>query len=150
MTQEEQIALIESMVERLAERLEQEPEDLEGWVRLSQSYRVLDRMEEARQAIDRAVALAPANVEALVQQANLILSASADGTVPTEATAILRRALELEPDNAEALFFSGTAHAAAGNAAAARADWVRLLSQLDPGGSAHAQVQARIDALPAE
>ena len=150
MTQEEQIALIESMVARLAERLEQEPEDLEGWVRLSQSYRVLNRMEEARQAIDRAVALAPTNVEALVQQANLILSKSADGAVPAEATAVLRRALELEPDNADALFVSGSAHAAAGAAAAARADWVRLLSQLDPGGSAHAQIQARIDALPVE
>ncbi|MEE8532831.1 MAG: c-type cytochrome biogenesis protein CcmI, partial [Alphaproteobacteria bacterium] len=38
---------IESMVARLAERLRSEPDDLEGWMMLARSYRVLERYDEA-------------------------------------------------------------------------------------------------------
>ncbi len=150
MTEAEQLTMIEGMVSQLAERLEQEPGDLEGWLQLSQSYRVLGRLEEARQAIDRAETLAPGDAQVLVQQASIILAVSPDGTVPPEAAAIYRRVLETEPENGEALFYSGAAHAEAGDIAAARRVWGVLLTLLDPQGGAFAQVQARIDALPAD
>lgn len=54
-----QASMIESMVARLAARLEEEPDDLEGWLRLGRSYYVLGRVEDARQAYQRAAALAP-------------------------------------------------------------------------------------------
>ena len=43
---EERRAMIESMVERLASRLEQQPDDAEGWARLGRSYMVLQQPAE--------------------------------------------------------------------------------------------------------
>ena len=56
---EERRAMIESMVERLASRLEQQPDDAEGWARLGRSYMVLQQPAKARDAYARAVKLRP-------------------------------------------------------------------------------------------
>ena len=55
----ERRAMIESMVERLASRLEQQPDDAEGWARLGRSYMVLQQPAKARDAYTRAVKLRP-------------------------------------------------------------------------------------------
>ena len=57
MTSKERDTFIRSMVERLATRLEQEPEDLDGWLRLTQAYRVLGERGAAAEALKRAAAL---------------------------------------------------------------------------------------------
>lgn len=54
MPAEERGARIEGMVASLASRLESEPDDLDGWVRLIRSYVVLGRAGAARSALDRA------------------------------------------------------------------------------------------------
>ena len=51
--------MIESMVERLASRLERQPDDAEGWARLARSYMVLQQPAKARDAYARAVTLRP-------------------------------------------------------------------------------------------
>jgi cytochrome c-type biogenesis protein CcmH len=56
---EERLAMIESMVERLAARLQNQPEDAEGWARLGRSYMVLQQPAKARDAYARAAALRP-------------------------------------------------------------------------------------------
>jgi cytochrome c-type biogenesis protein CcmH len=58
-TPEERRAMIESMVARLASRLEQQPEDAEGWARLGRSYMVLRQPAKARDAYARAAKLRP-------------------------------------------------------------------------------------------
>ncbi len=47
----EQLEQIEGMVSGLAERLDDEPEDKSGWVRLVRSYLVLQRPEDAKRAL---------------------------------------------------------------------------------------------------
>ena len=47
------------MVERLAARLTQQPDDVEGWVRLGRSYMVLSQPQKARDAYAHAVKLRP-------------------------------------------------------------------------------------------
>jgi cytochrome c-type biogenesis protein CcmH len=56
---EEREAMINAMVERLAARLEQQPDDVEGWSRLGRSYMVLHRPDKAREAYARALRLRP-------------------------------------------------------------------------------------------
>ncbi|HEV8679643.1 MAG TPA: c-type cytochrome biogenesis protein CcmI [Stellaceae bacterium] len=56
---QERQAMIDAMVERLAARLEQQPDDVVGWARLGRSYMVLNRPEKAREAYARALKLAP-------------------------------------------------------------------------------------------
>lgn len=50
MTREERAAMIENMVAGLAERLEADGNDLEGWLRLMRAYKVLGKSGEAKQA----------------------------------------------------------------------------------------------------
>jgi cytochrome c-type biogenesis protein CcmH len=52
-------AMINGMVERLAARLEQQPDDVDGWARLGRSYMVLGQPTKARDAYARAVKLKP-------------------------------------------------------------------------------------------
>jgi cytochrome c-type biogenesis protein CcmH len=60
---EERQAMINAMVERLAARLETEPDDVDGWVRLGRSYMVLNRPDRAREAYARAIKLKPGDAE---------------------------------------------------------------------------------------
>ena len=54
------MAFIRSMVSGLAERLEDEPDDLDGWLRLGRAYIVLGDTEAALQAYQSAKPLAAA------------------------------------------------------------------------------------------
>lgn len=58
MSGEDRAAFVRSMVERLASRLEEEPGDLEGWLRLARAYSVLGETAGAEDAALRARALA--------------------------------------------------------------------------------------------
>jgi cytochrome c-type biogenesis protein CcmH len=58
-TPEERETMINAMVERLAARLQQQPDDAEGWSRLGRSYMVLQRPDKAREAYTRALRLKP-------------------------------------------------------------------------------------------
>jgi cytochrome c-type biogenesis protein CcmH len=51
---DERMAMISGMVASLAARLEADPQDAEGWGRLIRSYMVLDRKDEARDALEKA------------------------------------------------------------------------------------------------
>lgn len=59
--------MIGSMVARLAERLEREPNDIEGWRRLGRSYTVLGDPARAHAAYAKALALAPDDRETLLR-----------------------------------------------------------------------------------
>jgi cytochrome c-type biogenesis protein CcmH len=59
MTSEERDGFILSMVQRLADRLQQQPDDLQGWLRLAQSYDVLGEKEKALSSYRKAMELAP-------------------------------------------------------------------------------------------
>ncbi len=54
MSAEDRMAFIRAMVDQLAERLDGEPGDLEGWLRLARAYTVLQEPESARAALERA------------------------------------------------------------------------------------------------
>lgn len=59
MTAEQQQAMIDGMVSRLAARLEENPEDVDGWRRLARAYEVLGRTEDAANAHREVLARAP-------------------------------------------------------------------------------------------
>lgn len=69
-TPENRTAMIRGMVERLAERLEQQPDDADGWLRLARSYMVLGEAAKAKDALAKAERLRPddAAVKALATE----------------------------------------------------------------------------------
>ena len=60
MSPEERQAMIRGMVERLAARLEQQPNDKEGWIRLAHAYDVLGENDKAKAARARAAVVGEA------------------------------------------------------------------------------------------
>lgn len=126
----ERQAFVRSMVERLAARLEQTPEDFEGWMRLGRARRVLGDAAAAAEAYGRAAALRPEDPAALAAQASALIAAAPGDAPPEAAIEAYRRVLRLDPERAEALLLTGLADA--GRTEAAIAAWERLLPKLDP------------------
>lgn len=144
----QQAEMIRGMVDRLAARLEQEPDDVEGWRRLGQAYRVLNEPDKSRAAYAKAVELAPARVDVLTDYATSLLGGAKEGDkLPADFVAVLRRILAVAPDHADALWFVGLAEVEAGNTQAAREMWTRLLAQIPPTAPERKDIQGRIDAL---
>jgi cytochrome c-type biogenesis protein CcmH len=54
MSETDRSAFIRAMVERLAQRLEDQPSDLKGWLRLARAYSVLQQPEKAEEALAHA------------------------------------------------------------------------------------------------
>ena len=145
MSAEDRQTMIAGMVARLAGRLEEQPDDLEGWVRLGRSYTVLRHHDKARDAMARAAKLAPKNVEILMLYGRAIRSAAGEAPTPT---AVMRRVVALDGGIVEALWFVGRAEAEAGNAAAARDHWEKAYAALPETSPDRAEIRRRIDSLP--
>jgi cytochrome c-type biogenesis protein CcmH len=60
-------AMIESMVQGLADRLGQKGDDLAGWLKLVRAYTVLDRKDDALKALEKAKTQFSGNADALQQ-----------------------------------------------------------------------------------
>ena len=147
MSPEERMEMIRGMVEGLAARLEESPDDAEGWRRLARSYAVLGEAEKAAETLRRAVDLAPDDVETLHAYARALAGDLGSGAPPAEAVLVYERILALAPDDGAALWFVGLAAADRGDAAAARAHWERLLPLLTPGTEEHEALRAALDGL---
>ncbi len=150
MSPEQRQAKIRGMVERLAARLAEEPDDLEGWLRLGRARVVLGEAAAAAEAYGRAAALAPDDAGVLTAYGTAIAQAAgARAPVPEEAVRLFERVLALDAGNAEALWFTGLAAAEGGRAADAANAWQRLLERLAPNDPAYATVAQRLEALTA-
>ncbi len=110
---------IQGMVASLAERLEAEPNDIEGWKMLGRSFITLGQYSEAAEAFRRAIVLEGAqNAQTLVDLGESLLAASGQAMSPDIAN-IFENALALEPNNPSALFWGGIAAANRGDIGAA-------------------------------
>ncbi len=63
MSPKDREAMINSMVAGLDEKLRQNPRDPEGWMRLVRSYVVLGKADQARDALNRGIAVFGADSE---------------------------------------------------------------------------------------
>lgn len=148
MSPEERLRMIRGMVEGLAARLEDQPDDAQGWRRLVRVYGVLGERQEAYAAMARAVAGLPDDAGALLGAASALMQARRPGDpVPQAAVTALRRILDIEPENPDALFYMGEVQAEAGAIEQARATWLGLLRRLDPGSPPHATVKRALERL---
>ncbi len=152
MSPEARDQMVRGMVEGLAQRLEEDPSDSDGWLRLARAYRVLDEPAHRMAALDRARAAAPDRPEVLVAYALGLYETSEDTgpgrPLPAPVAAMFQRVLEVASDHPEALWFLGLDAANRADGAAATDYWQRLLRQLPPGSPAHQQVADRLEALP--
>jgi cytochrome c-type biogenesis protein CcmH len=148
MSPEDRKKMIRGMVAGLAERLKNEPDNIQDWRQLARSYTVLGEAEKARDAYGHLAKLQPDNVTALADYAGAIARTMAkDAAITPEIMALGDRILALDPNHTGALWFTGMARAEAGDANGARERWMHLLTRLDPNSPQYADVKKSIEAL---
>lgn len=148
MSAEDRSAMIQSMVGRLAERLEEEPDDLDGWLRLARAYEVLGKIEEAKNAQANAARLAPDDLDIQLSYARALFPPGTPETGMTdEFVSLVAHIRELAPANPDGLFYGGLVAYRKGDAATAKALWSDLLALMGPDAPARGMLEARIEAL---
>jgi cytochrome c-type biogenesis protein CcmH len=145
---DEQAKAIRGMVDSLAARLEQKPNDLQGWLRLARARGVLGDTAGAADAYARAIALAPDNIDLLHAYANALLAAGRSEEVPPLLKAGLPRMLAANTKDLVALWFSGVAAQKAGQPEEARRAWIEMRDQFPEGSPERAAIKQRISQLP--
>jgi cytochrome c-type biogenesis protein CcmH len=105
---------INNMVVKLAEKLKTEPNNLEGWLMLGRSYKVLEKYPDAVDALEHAYQLAADKPDVMLPYAEaLALSKSGDwGGKPKE---LITKVLAMEPNNLTGLWFAAMATAQQGD-----------------------------------
>ncbi|MDJ0909227.1 MAG: tetratricopeptide repeat protein [Woeseiaceae bacterium] len=135
---------IMAMVEGLAARLAEEPNDVEGWKMLGRSQMALGNFTEAARAYERAVDLEDAqNVQTLLNLGVAIAQAGGNQALAPEAVTVFETAIALEPNNPEALFWSGFSAVAQGDTLLAADRWELLLNN-NPPAELRPQIEAQI------
>ena len=139
MTQES----VEKMVAEFAVKMEKDPSNLEGWVMLARSYRILGRNEDAAKAYERAGNFIDSDPQLLADYAD-VLAANANGNFTGKPLKLINQALKLDPNNLMALWLSGTASYTTGNYKAAVQVWEKVAQQLPPETEESRSIQASI------
>jgi cytochrome c-type biogenesis protein CcmH len=98
---------IAAMTEKLAERLRDKPDDVEGWSMLARSYSVLGRHAEALKAYEKASNLRKDDATLLADYADS-LAVNSNSSLEGEPMKLVDRALKLDPKNLKALYLAGT------------------------------------------
>jgi cytochrome c-type biogenesis protein CcmH len=134
---------MEQMVEALAARLKNSPNDAEGWHMLARSYLAFGRLPEAAQAYDRAAQLAPGDVQVLVDYADTLAMVNGRN-LEGRPTELVNAALKIDPKHPKALALSGTAAFNSGDFAGAVKQWQQLQATLAPGSDQARSISASI------
>jgi cytochrome c-type biogenesis protein CcmH len=122
----------QTMVARLARKLERDPNDGNGWLMLGRSYVVLEQFPLALRAFERADRLAGGkNADALVGEAEA-LTMSDEKELDGRAGRIIEQALTLDPNSGKALFFGAAAAVRRGELALGKERFQKLLSLNPP------------------
>jgi cytochrome c-type biogenesis protein CcmH len=135
---------VDDMLVQLAQRLEREPDNLEGWVLLGRSYSALGRFPEASAALRRAVDLKGDDPDLLADYADSLAMANGQN-LEGEPTRAIEKALAINPDHRKALALAGTAAYERGDFPGAVKRWERLLKSVPPESEGARSIQASID-----
>jgi cytochrome c-type biogenesis protein CcmH len=136
----------QTMVARLARKLEKDPQNLDGWLLLGRSYTQLQEFQLATRAYQRADRIAGGkNSEALIGQAEAL--ARADETeLDRRAGRLIEQALALDPNSGKALFFGAAVAMRRGELPLARERFTKLLA-LDPPDNIKPLLQKQIESI---
>ncbi len=134
---------VREMVDRLAARLREQPDDLVGQTMLARAYTVMGRNDEAIAAFRKALSLAGEDAGLMADLADA-LAAKNNGDLSGEPTQLVERALKVEPGNLKALALAGSAAFDRRDYATAVRQWEQVRSALPPDSGFLPQVNASI------
>lgn len=139
-------AQIDAMVSNLAERLKNNPDDLQGWAMLARSYKAMDRINEALDAYAKAEKLVVEDPGLLASYAETLATANGN-QLQGKPRQLVERALKLDPKNPHALFLAGAAAMEAGENKQGVAYWQALLPLVEPGSDVERMLRGGIEKM---
>ncbi len=142
---DQQLADVDTMIAKLAARLEKDPNDGEGFRMLGWSYLMTGRPQQAIAPYKRALQLLPESATVNSGYGEALVGV-AGGKVTNEAKASFEKALSLDPREPRARYFTGLWMAQNGQGKQALDRWIELAN----GGPADAPWQAEVQAKIAE
>ncbi|MEP6718588.1 MAG: c-type cytochrome biogenesis protein CcmI [bacterium] len=135
---------IEANVAALGKRLEQNPNDVQGWTMLGRSYTSMERYKEATDAYAKATALKSDDADLWADYA--FVTAMANGqSLQGAPQELIKKSLQLDPDNPKALELAGSAAFEAKNYQQAIDYWQRLLAKTPTGSELAQTISQRIE-----
>ncbi|MFC2953370.1 c-type cytochrome biogenesis protein CcmI [Marinicaulis aureus] len=149
MSPDDRAQMISGMVQGLAARLEENPDDLEGWTMLARSYAVMEDYVKSANAYAKAIALSPQDPELHMGRVQALVAASAARGEPIDQQAeeAVEALAALDENNPFALYFQGLAASQRGNSEAARNYWSRLVAMMPEDAPERARIVEMINAL---
>lgn len=134
---------IQGMIQALAARLEQNPNDAEGWAMLARSLTATGRYQEATRAYGRLNELMPNNPEILADYADVLAMAQGRRLAGAPVN-LIQQALKADPNHPKSLALAGSAAFEAKDYAQAVVYWERLQNLLQPGSESYRSVAAGV------
>ncbi|MDP1693821.1 MAG: c-type cytochrome biogenesis protein CcmI, partial [Burkholderiaceae bacterium] len=134
---------IEAMIDKLAARLKDKPDDADGWAMLGRSQAVLGRHDLAMPALKHAVELRANDAVLLTDYADalaVVNGRNLDG----EPARLIERALAIDPNNLKALSLAGTHAFVRKDFSLALTHWEKM-ARLAPDDEMVKQIQGGID-----
>jgi cytochrome c-type biogenesis protein CcmH len=120
---------LDALVERLKQKMEQNPNDGVGWVLLARSYVGMGRHSEAVPIFEKAAKLIPDDAQLLADYADT-LGVVHGRKLEGRPEALIQQALKIDPRNVKALMLAGTVAFNRNNYARAVKDWEQARANL--------------------
>jgi cytochrome c-type biogenesis protein CcmH len=131
---------IVAMVENLARKVKDRPDDAQGWALLARSMAALGRFPEAAQAYEHLAQLTPNDANVLADWADALAMVQGQ-SLRGRPEQIVQQALKIDPTHRKALALAGTAAMDAGDYATSMKYWSTLAGELEPGSPDAQQLQ---------
>lgn len=142
--------MIKTMVQRLKDRLAEQPDNYDGWMQLGRSLMVMKDPANAAEAYGKAAALKPTALEPLFNQAMAIMetAAAADQADPDPAFfEVVAKVQAIDANSPDALYLGGMADSLKGDKAAAKDKWSRLLATMPKDSPPFKALERQIQSL---
>ncbi|MEP6741349.1 MAG: c-type cytochrome biogenesis protein CcmI [bacterium] len=135
---------IEANVAKLARRLEQNPNDVQGWTMLGRSYASMEKYKEASDAYAKATTLKSDDADLWADYAFVMAMANGQRLqgAPQE---LIKKSLQIDPDNAKALELAGSAAFETKDYNKAIEYWQRLLAKTPDDSELAQTISQRIN-----
>ncbi|MEQ8504927.1 MAG: c-type cytochrome biogenesis protein CcmI [Rhodospirillales bacterium] len=130
--QQAQVADMNAMIERLAESLRANPDNVEGWLLLGQSLISVERFEDAKNAYARARKIAQGRPDVDIAYAEALILMSGM-KITEEAAAVFQGVRERSPFEPKSRYYLALKKAQADDVAGALQGWADLVAISDEG-----------------
>ena len=147
MTAKDRQAMILSMVESLRDRLDETPDDTEGWLRLARAYDVLGDRAAAFTALARAADSAPDDAPLAYQFLERTIGIELSAAQLSMAQTVIARLAENDTNGPQYLFFKGHIAKLSDDTDTARSVWTDLLGTMPAESEMAAALAAEIAKL---